>query len=60
MSTKGKLLIVDDNKSILSALEILLQDEFEEVKAISNPNLLFSLIETGEFDMNLFSSNFER
>ncbi len=58
MSTKGKLLIVDDNKSILSALEILLQDEFEEVKTISNPNLLLSLIETGEFDLVLLDMNF--
>ncbi len=56
--TKGKLLIVDDNKSILSALEILLQDEFEEVKTISNPNLLLSLIETGEFDLVLLDMNF--
>ena len=58
MSTKGKLLIVDDNKSILSALEILLQDEFDEVKTISNPNLLLSLIETGDFDLILLDMNF--
>jgi len=58
MSNKGKLLIVDDNKSILSALEILLQDEFEEVKTISNPNLLPSLIETREFDLVLLDMNF--
>ena len=56
--TKGKLLIVDDNKSILSALEILLQDEFDEVKTISNPNLLLSLIETGDFDLILLDMNF--
>jgi DNA-binding NtrC family response regulator len=56
--TKGKLLIVDDNKSILSALEILLQDEFEEVKTISNPNLIPSLIETREFDLVLLDMNF--
>ena len=58
MSTKGKILIVDDNKSILSALEILLQDEFDEVKTISNPNLLLSLIETGDFDLVLLDMNF--
>lgn len=55
---KGKLLIVDDNKSILSALEILLQDEFDEVKTISNPNLLLALIETGDFDLILLDMNF--
>ncbi len=56
--TKGKLLIVDDNKSILSALEILLQDEFEDVKTIANPNQLPSLIESNEFDLVLLDMNF--
>ena len=56
--TKGKLLIVDDNKSILSALEILLQDEFDEVKIIANPNQLPSLIESNEFDLVLLDMNF--
>lgn len=56
--TKGKLLIVDDNKSILSALEILLQDDFEMVKTIANPNQLPSLVENGEFDLVLLDMNF--
>jgi DNA-binding NtrC family response regulator len=56
--TKGKLLIVDDNKCILSALEILLQDEFDEVKTIANPNQLPSLIESNEFDLVLLDMNF--
>ena len=34
----GKILIVDDNKSILSALEFLLQDEFSLLKTLSSPN----------------------
>lgn len=55
---KGKILIVDDNKSILSALDIFLQDDFEEVKTISNPNLIPSLIETGEYGLVLLDMNF--
>jgi DNA-binding NtrC family response regulator len=58
MTTKGKLLIVDDNKSILSALEILLQDEFDELKTIANPNQLPSIIESNGFDMVLLDMNF--
>jgi len=58
MSNKGKLLIVDDNRSILSALEILLQDDFDEVKTIANPNQLPSLIESNEFDLVLLDMNF--
>jgi len=42
----------------LSALEILLQDEFEDVKTIANPNQLPSLIESNEFDLVLLDMNF--
>jgi DNA-binding NtrC family response regulator len=56
--SKGKLLIVDDNKSILSALEILLNDDFAEIKTIANPNQLPALIETGTYDLILLDMNF--
>ena len=55
---KGKILVVDDNKSILSALDILLQDEFEEIVTISNPNQLPSLVEGQDFDVILLDMNF--
>ena len=55
---KGKILVVDDNKSILSAVEILLQDDFEEVITIANPNQLPSLVESSEFDLILLDMNF--
>lgn len=58
MSVKGSLLVVDDNKSILSALEILLQDEFEEVKTIAGPAQLPALLESGKFDLVLLDMNF--
>ena len=34
----GTILIVDDNKSVLTSLELLLEDEFEGVETASNPN----------------------
>ena len=55
---KGKILVIDDNKSILSAVEILLQDEFEEVISIANPNQLPTLVESSEFDLILLDMNF--
>jgi len=55
---KGKILIVDDNKSILSAVEILLQDEFDEIITIANPNQLPSLVESKDFDLILLDMNF--
>ncbi len=58
MAARGNLLIVDDNKSILSALEILLQDDFEEVRTIAGPVQLPALLETGRFDLVLLDMNF--
>jgi len=55
---KGNLLIVDDNKSILSALEILLQDDFTDIKTISNPNLMPTLLESGDYGIVLLDMNF--
>ncbi len=55
---EGKILIIDDNKSVLSALEILLQFEYKEVKTISNPNQITSLLNLKEYDIVLLDMNF--
>lgn len=55
----GNILIVDDNKSILSALEILLQDEFSLVKTVSSPNQILSLLRSENFDLILLDMNFK-
>lgn len=54
----GKILLVDDNKSILSALEILLQFEYKEVMSISNPNQISSYPQLDTFDIVLLDMNF--
>ncbi len=54
----GKILVVDDNKSLLSALEILLQFEFKEVTTISNPNQISSFENLESFDLVLLDMNF--
>lgn len=53
----AKILVIDDNKSVLSALEILLQFEYKNVKTISNPNQIpsfpgFNLLDIILLDMN--------
>lgn len=58
MQSKGKILIVDDDKSILRSLEILLENEFELVKTISNPNLILSEYKRGNYDVVLLDMNF--
>lgn len=54
----AKILVVDDSKSVLSALEILLQFEYKTVKSISNPNQISSFPDLADFDIVLLDMNF--
>jgi DNA-binding NtrC family response regulator len=54
----GKLLIVDDHKQVLKALIQLLEQEFESITGISNPNQIISYINKEEFDVILLDMNF--
>lgn len=54
----AKILVVDDNKSVLSALEILLQFEYKTVTTISNPNQIPTFRELPEYDLVLLDMNF--
>ncbi|MBU8892328.1 MAG: sigma-54 dependent transcriptional regulator [Bacteroidales bacterium] len=58
MQNKGKLLIVDDDKSILRSLKILLETEFVTVKTISNPNSILSDYQKENYDVVLLDMNF--
>ena len=55
---EGKILVIDDNKSVLSALEILLQFEFKHIKTISNPNQISSFPNLPDYDIVLLDMNF--
>ncbi len=55
---KGKILILDDNKSVLTALEMLLQSEFESIFCLSNPATLLSTIKKQHIDIVLLDMNF--
>lgn len=54
----AKILVVDDNKSVLSALEILLQFEYKSVQSISNPNQISSFPNLEDIDIVLLDMNF--
>ncbi|TCI84595.1 sigma-54-dependent transcriptional regulator [Tenacibaculum sp. M341] len=54
----GKILIIDDNKSVISALEIMLQSEYETVVSISNPNQISSFPNLKSYDVILLDMNF--
>jgi DNA-binding NtrC family response regulator len=56
---KGKILIIDDNKELLTALRLYLAPYFEKVQTESNPNTLPSLLRTNDFDIILLDMNFK-
>jgi len=55
---KGNILIVDDNKSILSSLEILLAGLFQRVTCLSNPNQINSELRKQDYNVVLLDMNF--
>lgn len=54
----GKLLIVDDNRSILSAVKLLCEGIFEEVLTLSSPNTLVSTLQKELPNVVLLDMNF--
>lgn len=52
------ILIVDDNKDILSALSYLLDGEFENVRTIDNPKEIPSMLRIYETDIVILDMNF--
>ena len=54
----GKLLIVDDNRSILSAVRLLCEGVFEEVITLPSPNALITTLQKSAPDVVLLDMNF--
>ncbi|MFI3263608.1 MAG: sigma-54 dependent transcriptional regulator [Rikenellaceae bacterium] len=59
MTKQGKILIVDDNRAIRTALELLLPMHFEQVISISTPKVLMeTLRKNPDLDLVLLDMNF--
>lgn len=54
----GNILIVDDNKQVLSALEIYLMSEFDQIICLNTPNRIMSELEKRAYDVVLLDMNF--
>ena len=54
----GSILIVDDNKSILTALKLLLGNYFNRVVTLPAPTALVSTLRSEKFDVVLLDMNF--
>lgn len=51
-------MIVDDNKSVLTSLELLLESEFERVETISDPHKIIPALDKHPVDLVLLDMNF--
>ncbi len=54
----GKILIVDDNTSVLNSLELFLKHHFEKILTLKNPNQIPSCLEKEPVDVVLLDMNF--
>jgi len=57
--TKGTLLIVDDNKNLLNALELIMQNEFEKVITLKDPNRINEILRKDDVDIVMLDMNFK-
>ncbi|MFB6318430.1 sigma-54-dependent transcriptional regulator [Saccharicrinis sp. FJH54] len=55
---KANILIVDDNKSILSAIELLFKGRCNKVRTLSSPNMLLNELQNEAYDVLLLDMNF--
>jgi DNA-binding NtrC family response regulator len=56
---KGTLLIVDDNKSVLTSLEQVMKSEFEKVISLTDPNRIIEILRNNEVDIVMLDMNFK-
>ena len=56
---KGNILVIDDNRSILSTLEILLSPLFQSVTTLSNPNLIPAELRKKDYNLVILDMNFQ-
>ncbi len=55
---KGTLLIVDENRSILNALERIMVNEFEKVFTLTDPNRINEILRKNDVDIVMLDMNF--
>ncbi len=56
---KGTLLIVDDNRAILSSLEQVMKSEFDKVISLTDPNRINEILRTNDVDIVMLDMNFK-
>jgi DNA-binding NtrC family response regulator len=55
---EAHILVVDDNRNVLTALDLLLSREFSEVKCINKPGQILSELQAGSYSAVLLDMNY--
>ena len=55
---KGKILLVDDNQSVLNSLKLLLSDRSEYLECLRGPEQIPWALKKHEFDVVILDMNF--
>lgn len=58
MKKSGNILIVDDNKGVLTALQLLLKPYFDDIRTLSSPVSLPAVLDEEEWHVVLLDMNF--
>lgn len=58
MAKQGTLLVVDDNRNILTSLQYLLEEYFQQVITLNSPVTIPSLLQREAIDVVLLDMNF--
>ncbi|MDA3953527.1 MAG: sigma-54 dependent transcriptional regulator [Bacteroidales bacterium] len=55
---EGNLLIIDDNQDVLDALSLFIENDFEKVHYLRNPNLILENLKKNNIDIVLLDMNY--
>lgn len=58
MDKENKILLVDDNKSVLNSLQLFLGDKFSHIKCLTNPELIPGELKKEDYDLVVLDMNF--
>jgi DNA-binding NtrC family response regulator len=59
MKNQAKILVIDDNKDVLVALRLLLQEHFTEVVAFNTPHVIHDQLSRNDYSAIILDMNFE-
>ena len=58
MDREARILLVDDNRSVLNSLRLFLGDKFSHIKCLTNPHLIPGELRKEDYDLVVLDMNF--